>query len=551
MLVKALKAIVIDLLARASGGKYTSFDVVGAGPRVVAGVVESLGIEVDLASYEKALKSVDFTEYDLVMASAMSSDLGSLRRILRRAFIRNRDAIRLVGGPISAEFYELMLKLPELDLVVVGEAEETLSTLLTKGLSSLIQREFNELSNTDGIAYRAGSGVVFTGFPKYTSEEVLNSVKPFTRVSEAYDNTWIYRFYVEVVRGCSNFSRPMVSPGSNRACLRCYNCRSDDLLKRLECPAKIMPGCGFCSVVAVHGPPRSRVQDSIVSEVRELIRHGARRIVLSAPDFLDYGRNWLVKPRPLTHPCMPKANLEALERLLEEISNISEVSSGEVRIFVENVKACLIDGETAELLGTYLKGTPVNIGLETCVDRFNDEVLGKPITLREVIRGVKLLRKYGVRPYVYLMYYLPYIDREIYLKTISTIPKLFKAGVEKVTLYKFTPLPLTLFELLKPSIGECSELVEELKAFVKRFNALAKKTYLGKFIEVFTLVIEGRAYGYPVDHGPVVFINDSSKLRSGCVATVRITDVRSRHVVGELINVKKCYERSDSLNPLP
>ncbi len=539
-----MKAVVIDLLARASKGRYTSFDVVGAGPRVVAGVVESLGVEVDLVSYEKALKSVDFAEYDLVMASAMSSDLGSLQRILRMASIRNRDAVRLVGGPISAEFYELLLKLPEADLVVVGEAETTLSMLLTKGLSSLIQREFHELYEIDGLAYRAGSKVVFTGFPDYTSEEVLSSVKPFTRVNDAYDNTWIYRFYVEVVRGCSNFSRPMVSLDSNRACLKCYSCRSNDLLKRLDCPAKIMPGCGFCSVVVAHGPPRSRVQSSVVSELRELIRHGARRIVLSAPDFLDYGRNWLVKPRPLTNPCTPKANLEALERLLEGISDISEVSSGEARIFVENVKACLIDEEVAKLLGEYLKGTPVNIGLETCVDRYNDEVLGKPITLREVIRGVKLLRKHGIRPYVYLMYDLPYINREIYLKTISTIPRLFKAGVEKVTLYKFTPLPLTLFELLKPSTGEYAELVEELKAFVNRFNALAKKTYyLGKLAKVFTLVVEGRAYGYPVDHGPVVFINDSSKLRSGCIATVRITDVRSRHVVGELIKVEKCYEQ--------
>lgn len=540
--MKVLKAVVIDLLARASRGKYTSFDVVGAGPRIVAGVAESLGIEVDLVSYEKALRSIDFMEYDLVMASAMSSDLGSLQRILRRAYIRNRDAIKLVGGPISAEFYELMLKLPEVDLVVVGEAEVTLSKILSKGLNSLIQREFHELHNIDGIAYRVGNRIAFTGFPEYTSEEVLNSIKPFTRVNEAYDNVWIYRFYVEVVRGCSNFSRPMVSLDSNRACLRCYNCRNSDLLKRLECPAGIMPGCGFCSVVVVHGPPRSRAQDSIVNEVKELIRHGARRIVLSAPDFLDYGRNWLVKPRPLTNPCMPKANLEALEKLLEEVSNISEVSSGEVRIFVENVKACLINEEVAKLLGTYLKGTPVNIGLETCVDRFNDEVLGKPITLREVIRGVKLLRKHSIRPYVYLMYDLPYVNREIYLKTISTIPKLFKAGVEKVTLYKFTPLPLTLFEFLKPSIEECAELIRELKAFVNKFNAIAKKTYLGKFINVLTLVVEGRAYGYPVDHGPVVFINNSNKLRSGCIATVRITDVRSRHVVGELIEVKKCYE---------
>ncbi len=540
--MKVLKAIIIDLLARASRGKYTSFDVAGAGPRVVAGVAESLGIEVDLISYEKAMRSVDFTEYDLVMASAMSSDLGSLKRILKRAFIRNKNAVRIVGGPISSEFYEVMLKLPEVDLVVVGEAEVTLSKLLTKGLSPLIQREFHELHDIDGIAYRAGDRIVFTGFPEYASEEVLNSVKPFTRVNEAYDNVWIYRFYVEVVRGCSNFSRPMVNLDSSRACLKCYNCRSNDLLKRLECPAKIMPGCGFCSVAVIHGPPRSRSQSSIINEVKELIRRGARRIVLSAPDFLDYGRNWLVKPKPLTNPCMPKANLDALERLLEEISNIDEVSSGEVRIFVENVKACLIDEEVAKLLGTYLKGTPVNIGLETCVDQFNDKVLGKPITLREVIRGVKLLQRHGIRPYVYIMYGLPYVDREIYLKTISAMPKLFKAGVEKITLYKFTPLPLTSFEFLKPSIGEYAELIEELKAFVNRLNALAKKNYLGKSIDVLTLVVKGRAYGYPVDHGPVVFIGNSNELRSGCIATVRITDVRSRHVVGELINVKKCYE---------
>ncbi len=47
-----IKFLVVDALARASGRRYATHDVVGAGPRVVAGIIDQQGYRVDLKTYE-------------------------------------------------------------------------------------------------------------------------------------------------------------------------------------------------------------------------------------------------------------------------------------------------------------------------------------------------------------------------------------------------------------------------------------------------------------------------------------------------------------------
>ena len=46
------------------------------------------------------------------------------------------------------------------------------------------------------------------------------------------------------------------------------------------------------------------------------MKEGVTRIVLSAPCFLDYGRDLLVEPEPLTDPRSPESNYNEIEKLL-------------------------------------------------------------------------------------------------------------------------------------------------------------------------------------------------------------------------------------------
>ena len=524
-----MKISVIDVLARATGKRYSTFDVVGAGPRIVAGIAEKYG-EVSLYPYEKALSRLqDILHSDLVLVSAMSSDYSALSRFVNLVKQRGFKGRIVIGGPISFDYNRLLDNLP-VDYVIVGEAEIPLNKLL-----QYINNDF-DTNEIPALAYRDPSGVVkLTSRHVYTPKELLSQIKPWTRIEEAFEYPQIYRFYVEVVRGCSNFNRPLLKALN---CINCLKCRSRRLIDRLECPVNIPPGCGFCSVPYMFGAPRSRSIKSIVEEVEELISHGARRIVLSAPDFLDYSREDLVNG-PLTDPCYPPPNIDAIIGLLNEIYSLNILTKKKAVVMIENIKACLVTEEVGKVLGSYLKNTTIHIGLETCTDWFNDRVLGKPITFEQVIKACKILSENGIRPYIYLMYGSPTATREIYAEMLSKLDQLWKAKVEKITFYKFINLPATGFENLKENIRDYRDIIGKLKKTIDKYNLVSKRTLLGSRIEVFLVEEENKTYGYPVYHGPVVFVNKGRYTRSvnGRRGIVKIVDINSRFVKGVLVKI--------------
>lgn len=528
-----MEIAVIDVLARALGKRYTTFDVVGAGPRIIAGIASEYG-SVDLYPYEKAIKSTEeISKRDIVLISAMSSDHKALSTLIYKLRKLNRSLKIIVGGPISFEYTRILRELP-VDLVVVGEAEIPLRQLLYR----YVIGDY-EYRSIPALAYVENDVVKLTSSHIHTPKQILDDIKPWTLVDRSYDYPQIYRFYVEVVRGCSNYRRPMINLGE-LSCIECHRCISPILEERLNCPVNIPPGCGFCSVPYMFGHPRSRSIRSIYREISELVEHGARRIVLSGPDILDYGREELVKG-PLTDPCKPPANIEAIESLFNELYSIEEIKNNKVVIMVENIKACLVNKEVGKLFERYLKNTTIHIGLETGCDWFNEKILGKPITLRQVLSACKILRDHSLRPYVYIMYGLPSSTREVYEETIKSIEELSRIGVEKITLYKYINLPATAFHKLPPDVEAFKELITRLRDIVDKYNLVAKRKLLYEKIEVYLYEDRGRIYGYPVRHGPVVFVEKTRRGDlSGCRGVVKITDIGTRFVKGVLINVLEC-----------
>ena len=340
------------------------------------------------------------------------------------------------------------------------------------------------------------------------------------------------RVYVEVVRGCSNFYRPSIPLPNGTKCINCGKCFKGDLEERLECPLNIPPGCGYCSVPSLFGPARSRPKDKIVSEVKELIKLGVKRIVLSAPDFLDYGRDWLVKPKPLTDPRHPGPNLRAIESLLKELTSISEVARGEVYIMIENIKPNLVNREVAEVLGKYLKGSPVNIGLETGDEELH-KALGRPSTVGEVIEAVKLLIEVGLRPYIYLIHGLPGESKSSIKKTIKVVKELAGLGVEKFILYRFTPLKGTAFEKFKqPPPAIKSPTAKKLYMLIIKLNKELKKRYLGREIKVIGVTYKrGVLLAYTLPHGPVVKVTDGDSKLIGKIFNVKVQEIISDRVI--------------------
>lgn len=526
-----MKIAVVDCLAAGSLGKrVSSVDVVGTGPRLVVGILRKLGAEPYLMECETVLlgPASVLRDFDVLMVSGMSSDILSMTMVLRKW---DRRKPSFAGGPACVDYKDLLRS--GFTAVVWGEAEISMPKLI-EALSA------GDLRKVPNLIFREDGEVLYNVMASYAQEPLLWSFEPDVFSIKNYKYYWASRVYVEVVRGCSNFYRTALPAMLPKAveCVHCGMCRSGDLEARLSCPLGIPPGCGYCLVPKIYGPARSRPTNQVIREVEDLVKLGSTRIVLSAPDILDYGRDWLVRPKPLTDPRYPPANVDALEQLLSSVFSIPEVESGKACVMVENVKPNLVTEEVAKVLGKYLRETTVNIGLETGDEEYHIK-LGRPSSVKEVLRAVKLLRDSGLRPYVYVIYGLPGENWRSIRNTLKTLRRLTKLGAERVILYRFRPLKGSSFEgYPSPSPRDPKSIA--LRNFVHKLEMVSKKKLIGKTIRVAVVdgYTRGTYIGYSIPHGPVAIVRSSEDLR-GKIVDVEVREVRRREVICDPLPVSR------------
>ncbi len=516
--------LIVDMLARGPGKRLSTLDTIGAGPRAVAGVLEMHGVNVELVPGENMLYGkVRLDTYDALLVSGMTSDVPGVKKVVLKWRKKTGGKPVVAGGPMWNNYEELLES--GVNVVVIGEAEATLEELLLKaGLKDGVL-DTEALREIKGLAYRDGKGVHMTGRRPFLKARDLDRYMPSTKIVRCYPKYWGLRVYVEVVRGCSNVRIP-------------------EIANKLEPPLKpkrLYPGCAYCSVVSTWGPSRSISMDRVVNEIKKLIEEGVRRIVLSAPDFLDYYREENAGTPCCINPRNPPPNTRRIRELLSRLYMIPEIACGEVTLMVENVKPSLVNEEVAEILGFYLSGTPIHLGVESG-DNELLKLMGRPSTVEEGLRAVELLSKNGLRPYVYLMYGLPYQGEESVEKTLRLIPRLVKAGAEKITLYRFTPLPGTLLENSPP--GDPNEphnrrLLDE----VRKWNTLLKDRFVGRILQVIVTDELDKYYvGYPVKHGPVTLIRKEPRGRRRDIVGRRVKvlierALSDRKLVGRIVKV--------------
>ncbi|RLG75473.1 MAG: B12-binding domain-containing radical SAM protein, partial [Thermoprotei archaeon] len=104
--VYILSILIVDCLgAGAAGKRFATLDVIGVGPRLVAGILESLGYEVDLATCDVVLKDPSrLRDHEILMVSGMSSDIESMAKVAK-AWGRNHT---VAGGPSAVDYAELL-----------------------------------------------------------------------------------------------------------------------------------------------------------------------------------------------------------------------------------------------------------------------------------------------------------------------------------------------------------------------------------------------------------------------------------------------------------
>jgi len=482
-----VRPLIVDALASGKGSRVATRDVIGAGPRAIAGVLEAGVQRPKLAPVAAVLEGhVDLREYDALLVSGMTSDLTAIRRTVSR-WKKGSEGPVLIGGPVTSE-PERALEKTKADIAVVGEAELTLNELLELGLSEGDSPSENDLKSVRGIAYRGEEGIIFTGLRPVMERSIYDSFDPSTEIIADYPLYMSARVYVEVLRGCSNYHRTTLS--SQHTCSGCDLCQEGSLEERYYCPDGIPPGCGYCSVPSLYGPPRSRSVNRVVNEIQGLLDRGVTRLVLSAPGFLDYGRDLLVEPQPLTDPRHPEPNYEAIEALFSGLRELDAIAQGKASLMIENIKGNLVTERAAKV---------------------------------ENLTAIRRLRRAGMKPYAYFIHGLPGQTSATASETVKTIDSSVGAGASRIILYRFQSLPMSAFQN-EPGAPPASRdpQSKRVQDAARRANRRLKEDLLH--------------VAYPMLHGPVVLV-EGVEGRAGDVFRVVVEEVVSDRIVkGRLVD---------------
>jgi len=522
------RVLIVDALSAGSGQRRSSRDSIGCGPRAVAGVFEKHGIPCNIHRVEEILnKNALVRKFNHVAVSAMTMDLPAVTKLVKLWRSSHRQGRVLIGGPIATS--PMSLKDLNPDVIVIGEGEATLDELILRGFFD----KYVELSEIRGIAYPVGNQIVISKPREFiTSESLSKEYEPSTTRIIDYKAYQASKVYVEVTRGCSNFRRTKYPLSDGRKCIECGNCDASESEVRMDCPEDIPPGCGFCSVPGTWGPPRSRTTEVIVEEVRELLDLGVHRIVLESPGFLDFMRG----KEPLTDPCYPPANLNAIKDLLDRLNALPQVANKTAYISIENMKACLFSEDVAQMLVDSMMGASPNIGLETGSEQHLKDI-GKCGSPNDVISAVRIASKFGMTPFVYFIYGLPGETKETVRESIEIMRSISKAGAERIILYGFRALPGSAFED-HPESSTKDELGFQLRKEADRINREKKDNYLGRTIRGIAAEPSWARHGYtmvsPLEEGPLMTVPGGYS--PGTLLDIRVIKVLSDGLVeGEVV----------------
>ncbi|MDF1538836.1 MAG: radical SAM protein [Candidatus Thorarchaeota archaeon] len=512
--------LIVDALSAGTGLRRSSRDSIGCGPRTIAGIFEKHGIMCKILRVESLLETPSkVRRFDHLAVSAMTMDLPVVKQVFT-IWRKNRSRRKiLLGGPIASDPMGVLKEIKP-DVLVIGEGEETLDELIQEGFLN----DKVDLGGFKGVAFSDKSGPIVTSPRSLIPANKLWSefVPSSTRIVD-YPAYQASKVYVETIRGCSNFRRTSLPLPDGRECTDCGNCDSSDPAIRTYCPEDIPPGCGFCSVPSVWGEPRSRDSGSIVKEIEELLNLGVHRIVLEAPDFLDYMREGM----PLTNPCEPKANIAEISHLIRRITDLPQMVAGEAHLAIENMKACLFTEDVALALSGVLKSTSPNIGIETGSESHSKQI-GKCGSPQDVIRAVRLAREYDMNPFVYFIYGLPGDSPETVEESIACMKTLADAGADRIILYGFRPLPSSAFaDFSAPT--STNPLAEQLREAATRINRDKKTDYIGLVVRGIAAEPSWERHGftmiYPLNEGPIITVEGGYS--SGTLLDVKIIDILS------------------------
>ena len=305
-------------------------EVFSYGGMLIGGILGNKGYEVDLFKELHPRKVMDVDILGLSLTSI--SHLLDARGLVSK-FKRGEKPI-VVGGSIT-QIPALVFKiLPEVDVVVVGEGDETAPELV-----EAIETK-RDLEGVSGIALKHEGAAVRT--PPREPASLEGRPLPQIPRGIAQQDIRGANVYVETHRGC-------------------------------------LGNCSFCQIPRFFGPRvRSRPIDEVVAEVEAFVKAGARKIALVGGTSNQYGCEG------------SRLNDAAFANLLKEVSRVT----GPLNLSVPDLRVDAISETVLEAVKKYTIRFII-FGIESGSDRILRK-MGKGITVGKIVEGVERAREAGL-----------------------------------------------------------------------------------------------------------------------------------------------------------
>jgi anaerobic magnesium-protoporphyrin IX monomethyl ester cyclase len=135
------------------------------GVTYVAAAFQAAGAEVKILDYivsnytkENLQKQLESFRPDAVGATSVTMNFYEAQKILRDVKNYDPEIITMMGGPhVSFTATDTLMKYPEIDLIAIGEGEDTIAELTP------VLKQKSKWRDIRGIAYRHDDEIIITG----------------------------------------------------------------------------------------------------------------------------------------------------------------------------------------------------------------------------------------------------------------------------------------------------------------------------------------------------------------------------------------------------
>ncbi len=232
--------------------------------------------------------------------------------------------------------------------------------------------------------------------------------------------------------------------------------------------------CTFCIVPFTRGREKSREPDELYQEIRHLIKHGAKEIILLGQNVNSYGKRGLTNPIPFHELLYRIKEIPGLQRLRFTTSHPNDFTRETIRayrdldVLVNHLHLPIQSGNN-EVLKSMRRDHTVEEYLEL-IDELKSEVPGVSLTT-DIIVG---------------------FPGETDAQFQDTLKIMERIGYSSSFMFSYSPRPGTPANEFEDSVPEETkrQRLQEIIQLQNRITEEQGKTYKGKTVEV---LIEGKS----------------------------------------------------------